>query len=319
MEVRRTGGRRFLVFAAAAMAAAGTGCADLGGPASEVAAAPGVRRIEALELQKRSVPDTAAGEAVSVEQRLREGATHARAGDLSQAFLAFARAHWLEPDNPEPARRIAYLELRNDPERSARIFEDLLRESPKSAELLTGLGVARYALGDWEAAREALEAAVDQAPEAAFPRSSLGVVCDRLGHHERAQEHYTAALEHAPGDPEILNNLGVSFLLLESWQEAAAHLERAVQQSSDPAIRMNLGLAYGRLGRYGDALRMFRETGSEGDAQNNLGWIYYQNGRPREAIAHYERALLAGDADEARVLANLQAAQELLDVSAAGD
>ncbi|MEE3331169.1 MAG: tetratricopeptide repeat protein, partial [Myxococcota bacterium] len=143
-------------------------------------------------------------------------------------------------------------------------------------------------------------------PELTSAQKLLGVVCDRMDDRDAAQHHYRRALESEPNDLSTLNNLGVSLLLSDDYELAAQALGKAVALgSTDPATLTNLGLSLAFLGRNEAALDAFRRAGSEGDAYNNLGYALTLQGENDAARAYYEKALLANDTDEDRVIRNL--------------
>ena len=206
-------------------------------------------RSELIERQRerKAVLEAPSKEDLNVTEQLRLGDRLRDQGDVSKAALAYLRAHWAEQGSDEGTRRIAFLTLRKDPQKSLEIFQDLLARTPNDPLLLTGLAVAQIERGELDRARMALLEA-HAAVEEAGPRSQiaelLGVVHDRLGRHEPAQAHYSAALEHRPSDARLLNNLGVSYLLDGQYDAAATQFEEALNLGAgDPALYNNLGLA----------------------------------------------------------------------------
>lgn len=224
----------------------------------------------------------------------------------SRAYLAYRQAQTLEPENPLPRRRIAFLAIREEPIAARNLFAELLQDDPTDAGLLYGLGFAELRSGRIRAARSALDLAVALNPEFSAAQKLLGVVCDRMDDRDAAQHHYHRALESEPNDLSTLNNLGVSLLLSDDYEPAAQALGKAVALgATDPATLTNLGLSLAFLGHNEAALDAFRRAGSDGDAYNNLGYVLALQGENNAARAYYERALLANDTDEDRVIRNL--------------
>ena len=74
-----------------------------------------------------------------------------------------------------------------------------------------------------------------------------------------ASQQYRTALELRPMFHDIRNKLAVALLALDWPEEAAIELQRVLE--ANPrflAARLNLGLAYDRLGRLGDATEQWR-------------------------------------------------------------
>lgn len=84
----------------------------------------------------------------------------------------------------------AYRQGRYD--EAASRFAAVLAEDPDRLDALVGLGRARYKLGDWDAAVDALERAVVQAPGHATARLYLGLAYLQRGEEGRAEEHLSA-------------------------------------------------------------------------------------------------------------------------------
>lgn len=64
------------------------------------------------------------------------------------------------------------------------------------------------------------------------------------GRYQEAIEGYEAVLQQAPPSPEILSNLGAAYAALGNYPQAIASYERALALADNPAIRLNLGIAY---------------------------------------------------------------------------
>jgi Flp pilus assembly protein TadD len=283
------------------------GCATLRGDAQSVG-----RDLRAL------LAGTARGggaeEPERIAKKLLEGDYHARQGELQRALLAYFEAAQLEPEAIGPRLRIAHLQIRADPKRAERSFDALVAEEPESAAGWFGLGLARLARSELEGARAALERAVALEPGSTGARSALASVLDRLGEHVLARAELEAALEIDPDAAFLLNNLAVSHLLTGDAERAEELLRSAAALNpQDPAIYNDLGLSLGLQRRYEEALAMFRRAGDERSAQNNLALLYQLNGQPAEAVAAYERALLADGEHAVTVLENLRRAQEALE------
>jgi Flp pilus assembly protein TadD len=247
----------------------------------------------------------------SPEQLLGDGDRYRSAGDISGALFSYLSAHELRPERIEPNVRIAYLHLRDDPNRAEMIFDQLVADYPGQADLLIGLALARIGQGKLAAARGVLEQAIELAPESVAAHCSLGVVLDQMGEFVPAQVAYQRAHELRPTDAYILNNLGVSFLFTGEHVMAANAFQRAVHlEPRDPSVHNNHGLALGLLGRYHEALEAFRTHMDEAEAQNNLGYLYYLNGDYEGALEHYELALDVRGESIFRVLHNIEVAQQ---------
>jgi Flp pilus assembly protein TadD len=248
-----------------------------------------------------------------------EGDRYAHQGDLPRAVVSYFRAARLAPESIEPRLRIAHLEIRANPQRAERAFRGLLAESAEEPAVWFGLGLACLAQSKLAEAAQALERALSLDSDFAAAHSVLGSVYDRMGRRAEGRVHLGRALEIEPDDVTALNNLAVSHLIADEPDRAEPLLRSALQLSPDDrTISNNLGLSVGLQERYDDALAIFRRTVDEQAAQNNLAYVYYLNGRPEEAVALYERALLAGGEHTIPVLENLRRARLALEARAEG-
>jgi len=245
----------------------------------------------------------------SIEERVEFADELRGTGELDRAVWAYLEAYRRDPLNPLPLERIGFVQLSEDPPRAQISFEQLIEEEPERATAHTGLGLAYYAQGRLEPARESLERAVELDPDAPLALSGLAAVYDLLGRPADAAAQLERLAALRPRDPLVLNNIGVSRMLQGDYPGAEEALRRAVQiDPRNPTSWNNLGLLLGRQDRFDEALEAFRRGGDEQSAQNNVGYLLYRAGRYDEAIAAYEAALLAGGDQKARVLQNLQLA-----------
>jgi Flp pilus assembly protein TadD len=269
---------------------------------------------EMLEAQRERAAATSSAEAArppTVTDKLREGDGYRESGETGQAMWSYLQAHKLDRDDPEPVARIASLHLKEDPDRAEKLFLELAETHPESAPAHVGLGLAKLSKGDLPQAGASLRRAVELDPSSVVALSALGVIYDRLKMHDRAQKYYRQALAVQPMDYESLNNLGVSCMLTGDHAGAAAAFRQAAAlEPRDQAVQNNLGMALAGMEQYDEALEAFRKGGDEQGALNNLAYAYYLNGEYQEAIAHYERALLAEGNGKVTILRNLRLARE---------
>lgn len=118
---------------------------------------------------------------------------------------------------------------------------------------------------EYEVAERALTALLESespaSPDRAFLLNKRGVARVALERRELAASDFTAALEARPDFAPALTNLG-NLLFDEGRVDAAiARYERAIALDSEYAVaHLNLGAAYKRAGRIGDAVRALRQA-----------------------------------------------------------
>lgn len=96
----------------------------------------------------------------------------------------------------------------------------------------------------------------------------------RQGQVEMAVDTLKGALRYSPHDPVLMNNLGLCYLLRDEYADAQTMFASAAGKSpSDARYRANLAVAIGMMGRYDEALSLFKQVMPEADAHYNLGVI----------------------------------------------
>jgi tetratricopeptide (TPR) repeat protein len=188
------------------------------------------------------------------------------------------------------------------------------------ARVRSALSAHFLGIGDYPAAQESAERALDLAREAdekateAVATQKLGMICYSRGRHEEARANWekSLALSHEIGDrlreASATGSLGGFHGIQGRHEEARAHHERHLALSREIGDRRgeavatgNLGNVFLDLGRYEEArahgerdLALSREIGDrQGEtlASGNLGNLCERQGRYEEARAHLERCL----------------------------
>jgi len=125
---------------------------------------------------------------------------------------------------------------------------------------LNNHGTDALRAGEYERARELLEAAVRLWPDFAGAWANLGVARRRQGNVAAAYDAYRRALEIAPGNATILNNLAALYESQGHEAEAREALLAARLREASPhtlIVRGDLELADGHVGR---AMRLYRRA-----------------------------------------------------------
>jgi len=208
-------------------------------------------------------------------------------------------------------------------------------------------GVALLDQGRAAEAIVQLESAVQLAPDYAAAQLNLGNALMQVQRTAEAVACYDKALRIEP-DADVHYNLGIALAGLARRDEAAVHLQAALQMNPDlpeahyqlariaemdgrlaeaergytETLRLaanhvsahrRLGLLLARSERLAPAAEQFRAVirllPGDADAHANLGNVYLLQGEAREAIAQYEEALRLRP-DDPRTRENLQLARE---------
>lgn len=134
--------------------------------------------------------------------------------------------------------------------------------------------------GNLDLARAAYLEVISKDPRNAEAHHRLGVIADMSRDARTADEHYAQAYATNPKDADLLSDMGYSLYLRGRLDEAEVKLKDALQVNQyHRSAQTNLGLVYGKQGRYDDALTMFRQAGTESEAQRNIATLFPE-GRP---------------------------------------
>ena len=232
--------------------------------------------------------------------RSTEGFARATAAALVVAAAAHLSAGCAETrgaqrtsDGAYSARsKIAHeLVSRGDWVRAFSILDELHRDRPDDADVLTLRGVVYRERGLYADAEADLKAALKLKPEYAEAHASLGILYDVQSRAEAEPEH-RQAVKLAPNNPGYLNNLGFSLYLRHRFKEAVTIYESAARLAPmSRRVRTNLGFACAALGDLPRAAREFQMGGTEAEAKNNLGFAYERRGDMNNAFELYVQAV----------------------------
>jgi tetratricopeptide (TPR) repeat protein len=180
---------------------------------------------------------------------------------------------------------------------AARLYEQILAETPAHPQALHYLGMLRHQQGNDSQAVELLGRAVLYWPQFSALHANLAEAYRSLGQFDAAIASCQAALALQPDFPEALCNLGLALQESGRLAESLAPLERAIELRSDfAAAHNNLGVSLRALRRGDEALTHFRRAiecdGSLGLARANLGQMLLNRGEPDAAIEQLRAAAL---------------------------
>jgi tetratricopeptide (TPR) repeat protein len=177
--------------------------------------------------------------------------------------------------------------LARQPGQSARamaLYRQALAVAPFHAAAHANLGSELAKSGQWEEARQHLEAAVRLDPSMAAPQANLGIVFAAEGNYQEAQRHFEESLRLDPAQPEAQNNMCGVLLQLGRPEEAAAHCTEALKMRPGYAkARINLARALALQGREAEAERelnlLLRDNPNDPSARQAL--LNLRNGQLR--------------------------------------
>jgi tetratricopeptide (TPR) repeat protein len=248
----------------------------------------------ALQLRPRYGPALLAGaDALSDE------------GQYAAALALLGRGDPADPFAPLLALRRAGLldRLNRLPEAEAELRR-LATQFPRAFQPMARLGDLYRGRQNWPSAITAYDAAISKLGAPVVVHWPLfyarGIALERAKRWPEAEADFQRALSLNPEQPLVLNYLAYSWVELgQNLVEARRMLERAVElRPNDGNIADSLGWALYKLGDIPGAVRWLEkavELESQSSVINDhLGDAYWAQGRRREALFQWRRALTLG-------------------------
>jgi Flp pilus assembly protein TadD len=248
---------------------------------------------------------------LSAEEYERQGDENARNGNAEKAFLDYAKALIVEPENAGIRYKRGMLLVKRG------VTEEAVDELRTAIELDPGHAKAHAELGRLllkeKRLREAepvLRRAVELDEKSWQARCHLGILLNYRKAPEEALEQFREALRYQPGNAALHNNMAISLSVLGRYREAVERFRRALSLGGpEPTYYNNLAFAHFALGNYRHAFDAFREAGGEARAYNNLGVLLMRRGDRRAATSCFEKAVQAEPSYFAVAAENLKRAR----------
>jgi TolB-like protein/Tfp pilus assembly protein PilF len=115
----------------------------------------------------------------------------------------------------------------------------------------------------WDEAERYARISLEQNENRSAFAIRLGYVLSKVGRPDEAVAYFLEAIRRSPHDPHLValyDNLGWAHLLLGSFEDAVAWLEKSrALRPTFAKVHFNLAAAYGQLGRIADAKSSFAE------------------------------------------------------------
>jgi tetratricopeptide (TPR) repeat protein len=162
-------------------------------------------------------------------------------------------------------------------------------------------GIAAMKAGNWNAARDAFEAALKKNPKQADAHYYLGLVMDKTGDRAAAEKSYKTALELQPDLQEAAENLTAIYVETQRYDDAIAVAKKSLARNAKNSdMQLNLAVALSGKGDADGAAKAFDDAVrlAPNDARFYLAYAQHLNGvrKNDEAITKLKQAQrVAGD------------------------
>ena len=170
----------------------------------------------------------------SIDKAMEKALAQAEASGNNQEILAMlAQIHGRNPNDAIVATRYARA-LRSDDQINMAIntLSPYVRGENKNIEVITEMAMAQIAIGDFDAAEDYANTAIEMSPKNARAYLALGTAQDAQSRHQDAEISFRAGLKNWKGDPTpILNNLALNLASQGHLNESLSLLEKALKIS----------------------------------------------------------------------------------------
>ncbi len=205
--------------------------------------------------------------------------------DDAVAWAALGEAYWKRFDSS-----------RDGPSETeaTRAVDQAFLLKPGLAEAHCARGRGLLVKGDLEAARDELTRAVEASPGLDRAWAALGNVNEMLGSYSAGLKALRTAIRLQPDNFRYRIRLGLFHARFSEYDAATAAYRAAIDLKPDSTIAWNnLGTIYLQTGRVKEAIPAFSrslEINENANARSNLGTAYYFDGDYERAVEQYLRA-----------------------------
>jgi tetratricopeptide (TPR) repeat protein len=155
-------------------------------------------------------------------------------------------------------------------EEAKNVFEEILLEDPKNADVLYNLGMCFTDLGQPDDAITVLKKSIGYNPKYSNSYVALGYAYAKTGDRESATKYFLEALQLDPDNSYAMRNLGGLFGKSGDMEKSLYYLDKAYKiNPSDANTVYGLGYCYQQLKNYQKADQYYRKV-LEMDASSNL-------------------------------------------------
>lgn len=165
-------------------------------------------------------------------------------------------------------------------------------------------GTSAVKAGDWNAAREAFEAAVRKEPKRAEAHYYLGLVMDRTGDRAAGERSYRQALSLDPNLQEAAENLTAILVEEKKYDDAIVVAQKALAKNPKNAeMQLNLAVALSEKGDEAAATKAFEDAVklAPNDARFFLAYAHHlsMNKKTDDAVQRLKQAQRVAGEDAA--------------------
>jgi putative PEP-CTERM system TPR-repeat lipoprotein len=194
-------------------------------------------------------------------------------GDFKGALAALQKVEGDRRGAPPLVMRMASLHERSgELDKARRLYEELLRQSPKDYQAIFALGGLHERQGNkHEAVRRYREVLALKEDHVLALNNLAYLYAENFNNQEEALELARKAYRQAPDSPSVMDTLGYALLLNGRAEEARQMLEKALAKLPDnPTILYHLALACQKVGMKDEAVAYLKKALALGEFPEKL-------------------------------------------------
>ncbi len=230
---------------------------------------------------------------LSYKELLGRGNQHLATGNTKLALLHFQMALKKQDDSAAAYTGLGEtLALSGESQAAHNLLDKALLIDSQNRQALISTGKLYREEKNYAQAEISFNRAMKIYPADPEILTELAITYGRMGKEDKAQLLLIKVVEQKPQDASAFNNLGFNYLLRNNYAEAIKTLQTALAIEPDNSrIQNNLAAAYALNNQSKKAFNLFRKTGSDATANNDLGYLYMVMGMEDTARTFFEKAL----------------------------
>ncbi|WP_243360140.1 tetratricopeptide repeat protein [Fundidesulfovibrio terrae] len=175
--------------------------------------------------------------------------------------------------------------------KAAKRFDEALKIDPGNRDAAVFCGYALYMAGDFGPAENRLVDLVSKDPKQYYAKYLLGATYNKVGKPDLAAKEFQDVISQRGENQNILNNLGISYFMLGQYENARDSFLKSLKIGQSKRTQNNLALTLCRLKRYEEAFKLFKSSGGDAFAYNNVGCCYIDAGDNQKAMELFNKAI----------------------------
>jgi len=221
--------------------------------------------------------------------------------DAINSFEELFKKYPEERNGRQVAELARYYRIADKPEEAIRTAREAIKLEPNDLDVRLQSALVLSQTGKTDEAVEMLRADANKDPANPAPVVILGSILAQAGRNDEAMTLFKGLIEKHPNNEEVVrtarSNLSIIFVNLGDYAKGEAELETLLEHNPEEAgVNNDLGYLYAEQGKNLEkAEAMIRRALAE-DPDNSayldsLGWVLFKRGKAKDALEPLEKAV----------------------------